>query len=478
MESFESFENVTPGAKVEPFAEAVSLPTVRTYGFVRGEATVDTRFDSPPNVPFAENVAEFRARTALGIDVKLGAQWRLVLEGRGQLRLVTQRGFDRAKGFFEPTLADAFIDYTSSHFDLRVGSQRLVLGANAGLAPVESLNVRDLRESLLTAEPDEALLPVPAVRAQGVVGVVSWLVAYVPFFQPNRFFVVGQDEGVLQPALAPSFDTRRVDPSVEDFAQERFLETKRPPPFLGDLALRLRSTGRWKLGASWVWMNEKVPRVMVDREVQILASANATGRPIPQATATSLFNRFQAGENLFQGTYSRTHLLSVEGSTVLGSSQLDVDVTWTPRQTWLDAEVGPLDKSTLTWVVGLSQAAESKWLYSLSYLGIAVPSLGANEQLILLEPSTARGAARTAWFHLFTGSLGVTFGGDRWTAEIRGAFEPIGRSFAAAAKLSWQPMERLKASAGVEVYEGSSFSPFGYWSRNDRVWVSLRYELF
>jgi hypothetical protein len=485
IEAFEAFEPVvsTPAdagvvESLEAFTPAPVAPTVRLFGSVRGDTSVDTRFDSPRNVPFAENVAEGRLRATLGVDVKVNERIRLVLEGRAQLRLATQREFDRAKGFFEPLLGDAYVDVYSPKVDLRIGNQRVALGANAALAPADGLNPRDLRESFVAGDLDAALLPVPAVRAQGTLGQVSWLAAYVPFFQSNRFFVFGQDESLLQPALAPSFDTRRVDPSVEDFAQERFLETRRPPPFLGDVALRLRSSGRWKVGGSWVWMNEKMPRVVVDPEVQVLASANAAGRPVPQAAAASVLNRFQAGETLFRGTYARTHLFSLEASGIIGPAQLDVDVTVTPRQTFFDAEFRPVDKSAVTWVVGLSQASDSKFVYALTYLGMAIPSVRADEQLVLLEPSTARGAARTAWFHLLVGTVSYALFDDRLVLELRAAFEPIGRSFALGPKVAWKGVDRLELYAAGEVFEGSSFSPFGYFSRNDKVLLGARLELF
>ncbi|MCU0696905.1 MAG: hypothetical protein MUC96_10280 [Myxococcaceae bacterium] len=483
IEAFEAFEPVAPpdagSAEVlEAFSPAPTTPTVRLFGQARAETSVDTRFDSPRNVAFAENVAEGRLRVALGVDVKVNERIRLVLEGRAQVRLATQREFDRAKGFFEPLLGDAYVDVYSPKVDLRVGNQRVALGANAALAPADALNPRDLRESFVAGDLDAALLPVPAVRAQGTLGQVSWLAAYVPFFQSHRYFVFGQDEALLQPALAPSFDTRRVDPSVEDFAQERFLETRRPPPFLGDVALRLRSSGKWKVGGSWVWMNEKMPRVVVDPEVQVLASANAAGRDVPQAAAASVLNRFQAGETLFRGTYARTHLFSLEASGIVGPAQLDVDVTFSPRQTFFDAEFRPVDKSAVTWVVGLSQASDSKLVYALTYLGLAIPSIGADEQLVLLEPSTARGAPRTAWFHLFVGTVSYALFDDRLLLELRGAVEPIGRSFTLGPKVTWKAREGLDVYLAGEAWVGNAFSPFGYFSRNSKVLLGARLELF
>ena len=480
FEGIESFEEVDAGvavtAPIETFKSEAPAPTVRVYGNASAYTALDTRFDSPRGAAGAENVFEGRLRAVLGVDVKFNEHLRVVVEGRAQVRGATQRDFDRAKGFFEPMLGEAFVDLYTSRVDVRIGNQRIPLGANAALAPADALNPRDLRES--GGELEDSLLPVFAIRAQGEVGKLSWLAAYVPFFQPHRVFVFGQDEGLLQPAFGQTFDNRRIDPSVEDYLQDRVLETQRPPPFVGDVALRISGQGRVKVGASWVWMNEKLSRVTLDPELGRVLSAQAAGRTVDQAAAVSVLNRFQAGETLYRGFYGRQHLFSLEGSALLGPGQLDVDLTYSPRQTFYDADFAPVDKASVTFVASFSQASDSPLLYSLSYLGMAIPDLGGKEQLILLEPATAAGAPHMAFFHLFIGFIGVSVWNKRFEFSFRGTFEPVQRSFSLAPRVTWQGVEGLKVFLAAEFFEGTPWSPFGYFGRNDRVLLGARYELF
>lgn len=482
IEAFEAFEpfdgvgGVDAGTSFEAFSTTPSGPSARLYGWTSAYTALDTRFDSPRGAALAENVWEGRLRAVVGVDVKWSEHVRVVLEGRAQVRGATQREGDRAKGFFEPMLGDAFVDLYTSRVDVRVGNQRIPLGANAALAPADALNPRDLRES--AGDLEAALLPVFAVRAQGEVGKLGWMAAYVPFFQPHRYFVFGQDEGLLQPGFGAALDNTRVDPSVEDFLQDRVLETQRPPPFAGDVALRLSSDGRVKLGASWVWVNEKLPRVRVDAELSKVLAAQAAGRGVDQSAAVSVLNRFQAGETLYRGFYGRQHLFSLEASALLGPGQLDVDLTYSPRQTFYDADFAPLDKAAVTWVASYSQASDSPVLYTLSYLGMAIPDLGAKEQLVILEPATAMGAPHTAFFHLFMGFIGVSVWHDRFELALRATFEPVQRSFSIAPRVSWRGVEGLDVFLSAEFFEGTPWSPFGYFGRNDRVLLGARYELF
>jgi hypothetical protein len=363
--------------------------------------------------------------------------------------------------------------------DVRIGQQRIALGANAGLAPIDALNPRDLRET--AGDLESALLPVFAIRARGEIGKLSWLAAYVPFFQPHRAFVFGQDEGLLQPAFGTTLDNTRLDPSIEDYVQDRVLETQRPPPFAGDVALRLGSEGRVKLGANWVWMNEKLPRVTLDPELAKVLSAQAAGRPVEQAAAVSVLNRFQAGETLYRGFYGRQHVFSLDGSAIIGPGQLDVDVSFSPRQTFFDQDFRPTDKAAITWVATYSQASDSPVLYAVSYLGMAIPDIGAKnaaEQLILVEPATAAGAAHTGFLHVVFGFVSVALWDKRIELGLRGSFEIVQRSFTIAPRVAWKGTEGLEVFVSAEFYEGSSYSPFGYFGRNDRVLLGARYELF
>src|SRR6185295_10033921 len=88
--------------------------------------------------------------------------------------------------------------------------------------------------------------------------------------------------------------------------------------------------------------------------------------------------------------------------------QLDVDMTYSPRQTFYDQNFAPVDKAAVTFVASYSQASDSPFLYSISYLGMAIPDINAYEQIILLEPATSVGKPHTAFFHLFIGLVGLT----------------------------------------------------------------------
>jgi hypothetical protein len=469
-------------APIESFDEPAPPPAVRLFGSASAVLGINVRPDADPDPTdaLARNLFELVGRASLGVDVKVSPSMRVVAEGRLWWRGTTQPDFQRAKSSLDPMLGDAFVDFYSRNVDLRLGNQVVSFGANPLLAPADQLNPRDLRMSFLQQEPDEVKLPAPAIRATGELHHISWTAVYFPFFTPDLYDVVGTNEALLQPTLGVHVPAD-VSSSILDPLQPRLLETQRPNawPWLGDLGLRATGQqGKVKLGLSWVWMNEKLPEVTVDPELAAYAASQAAGQPPDVAQELSLYNRVMSGQQLVTGTYQRNHIFSGEASTLVGSAQLDLDLSYSPAQTFVDQSFNPLRKPTVTWVVGLSQAGDSPLLYSVSYVGLAIPDVGANELLLLVEPATAQGAPRTAFLHVFVGNLSYRFWDERLEVGLRAALEPIPLSAALGPRVTYKFHERYRAWLGAEFYQGSALSLFGYFNRANQVVMGASADLF
>ncbi|WP_257460603.1 DUF1302 domain-containing protein [Archangium lipolyticum] len=465
------------GAPLEELSSGTAaMPEVRVSGDVRLLAGVDTGFQPRRADGLSEHVVDGWGRASLVTDVKLSPTLRAVVEGRAFWRGGAEKGFERAKSSFEPYLGEAFLDVYTKWVDVRVGQQTLAFGANTFFAPSDLLNPRDLRQGFVVLEPDDLKLPVFAARAIATVGPLTVTGVWAPFFAPNRYDVFGQDMAALQPPLGVAVPLS-VKPSVEDWLQPRLLETERPG-LPGDLGLRVTGdVGRVKLGGSWVWANEKLPQVTIDPELDALWRAQQRGEPADTALLLSLQERVRSGESLVTGRYARQHVVAAEASTLVGPAQLDVDVGFSPSRTFYGDRLRPLRKPAATWVVGVSQAEESELFYSVTYTGLAVPRVGEQELLFLLEPGTARGREHTAFLHLLVGDVRYSLLGGRLEVGLRGAFEPIQRSFLVAPRVEWRVDERVHLGLAAEVYGGPSYSPFGYFGRNDQVLASLRVML-
>jgi hypothetical protein len=452
---------------------ALAQPEVQVRGDVRLVGGVDTGFEPRREDGLGEHVVDGWGRASIATDVKLSPSLRLVVEGRAFWRGGAEKGLEHARGTFEPYLGEAFLDLYTRWVDVRVGQQTLAFGANAVFAPTDLLNPRDFRQGLVLPEPEDVKLPVFAARGLANVGPLTVTGVWVPFFVADRYDVFGQDQALLQPSLGLAVPFP-VDASVESGLQPHLLETERPG-LPGDVGLRVTgNVGRVKLGGSWVWGHEKLPQVTLDPELDALLLARERGEPADAALLLSLQERLRAGESLYTGRYARQHVVALEASSLVGPAQLDVDVGFSPERTFYGDRLRPLREPALTWVVGVSQAEESKLVYSVTYTGLVVPRVGAQRLLLLLEPGTARGRERAAFFHLLVGDVRYSLLGDRLEVGLRGAFEVVQRSFLLSPRVGWRVSERLSVGLAAEVYAGPGFSPFGYFNRNDQVLASVR----
>ena len=467
---------VDPAPLAETPLDVLAAPTARAGAVMRWLGAVDTRFDSFAGEPLPENVAELRGRGGVDVDVELSPRVKLHLAPRAFYRAVTQRGGTRAKATWELLPSEAWLDLYGERVDVRLGYQVVTFGANPLLSPADVLNPKDLRQWLLVSEPDEVKLPNLAARAVADVAGLQVTAAWFPFFQPHLYDMVGQDLGLHDADVALP---QRLDPSVEDRVQPFLLTTQRPSdvPWPGDLGVRAtRTLGDVTFGGSWSWTVEKLPQVTVDPELGRVLADRAAGRQPPGAALLSLQQRFEDGQQLWTGRYARNHVLAAEARALVGGAQLDVDVGFSPAQTFVDDRFHPVRKAAWTAVVGLGQAdPDSDLVYAVAWMGVAVPGVAADELLLLLEPGTARGAARTAWNTGLVGTVACRALDRRLEVGVRAALDL--RGVGVSPRVSWQATDRVTLLLAAEIYDGRSFSLFGLLGRNDQVIAGVQLSL-
>ncbi|MFN7135527.1 MAG: hypothetical protein ACK4N5_25875, partial [Myxococcales bacterium] len=272
---------------------------VRAWGTWRARFGVDTGFDSPADAPFGENVLDQRQWLYAGVDARLSERYRLVLEARARQRFVSRRAApgepflllngQRRKSTFEAEPGEAYLAIYFSKLDLVIGNQVFAWGANVLFSPADRLNALDLRQPLLVADPVDLKIPAPAISARGELGPIQATAVVLPFFVPHRSAVFGQDEGLLQPALqamtrgVPAARIPLPDPSVEDALQPLLLGTRRPQAVPTELEAGLRllhSDFGPRIGASYLFVHERLPRLTLPPQLAQPLSKALSGEPV------------------------------------------------------------------------------------------------------------------------------------------------------------------------------------------------------
>jgi hypothetical protein len=270
------------------------------------------------------------------------------------------------------------------------------------------------------------------------------------------------------------------DASIEEHLQPRLLETERPLalPYLGDLGFRVkRDLGPVDLGLSWVWVNEKVPRLELDRSLRSVFASVLARQPPDPASLQELGGKVFLGVPLVRGSYGRQHVFGLEATTLVGPTQLDVDVGYSPKQPFYLNDFALSERPVVHWVVGLSPAEDARFLYGLTYVGASVLGVPAGSSLFLFGGgSPAR--AHTAWLHALAATASYRFAALDLELGVSGGVELRSKSFAVSPVATYHLTPRWSVSLASETLHGSPDSPLGYFGRNDKVIARTRIDFF
>jgi hypothetical protein len=182
----------------------------------------------------------------------------------------------------EAELQEAFVFIPSDLVNLRVGNQIVRWGFGEFNKPSDVLNPSDMREGLFS-DLEVPLVPVFMVHADRTIGPVNLSLVWIPFFEPNRASLFGQDwapaAGVTgNPAFASLSGMEQMTglvssiagPAIEDRIQPILLGTDPPQDSLpnGQWGGRLQ----WRMfdvdfGLSYFYGWDKLPWVRMNGEI-------------------------------------------------------------------------------------------------------------------------------------------------------------------------------------------------------------------
>lgn len=466
--------------------------SMRVWGELRSRLAVDTNFESRPDEPLAENVAELQSHLRAGAQADFGERARLVVEARLWHRAVEQRppagerflllNGAHAKATYEATAGETYFDWYTKYVDLRAGNQVLTFGANAAGAPADVLDPVDLREGFLFADATDLKLPVLAVRARGEWKGFNWTAAYVPFFVPDRYDLYGQDEALVQPGLNAQLPkVALLTRAQEDRAEQPLLETDRPRdlPQNGDLGLRVtrKLTDDVSVGADYVISREKLPQVDIDPELARFLSEGASAPYTDPATSLSISQRLGAGEQLLRGSFPRFAVGEVEGTALVGPVQVDADLGYSASRLYVTRDLKPTFQPTGTGVLTVSDARGTDLTLAGTATVLWIRDIAQGQELALLDKPGAGAQAHDAWDPFLGGVAGYRWLQGRVEGEVRAIFDARQRSYAAGGRGTWNANDRVHLSLGYVHFNGAQQSPLGYWRRNDNLWLELRLAL-
>jgi hypothetical protein len=192
------------------------------------DGSVSLLFDVMPDVgdaPGRQSVSELRARVAAERRQDLGDRVRVVLSGYVDGLIANRDPLGSAGTATDAVIrpADAYVEISTSGFDVRAGASRLVWGRLDEFQPTDVVNPIDLTRFLLEGR-SEARLAVGLVRGRVFMPRSSTLEAVVvPGFRASRFdqldehtspFNLSTADGSSQPPLPAPVSRSRSEPGL------------------------------------------------------------------------------------------------------------------------------------------------------------------------------------------------------------------------------------------------------------------------
>jgi hypothetical protein len=183
---------------VRSVAGAIIVLLAATPAIAQVNGHISVIFDTLPDLdpaPGAQSVSELRVRLFAERHDEFGSHLRINLAGYVDGLLADRGGADRNVGPYRTYLtrdaivrpADLYVDFVTSHFDVRAGAARLVWGRLDEFQPTDVVNPVDLSRFLMEGR-SEARLPVGLVRGRVFLPRSTTLEAVaVPYFRRGRF---------------------------------------------------------------------------------------------------------------------------------------------------------------------------------------------------------------------------------------------------------------------------------------------------
>lgn len=331
-----SFE---PDAPATPPVEADGWTAPEVSFGLTARLSVDTAFDAAgENVASLLRRAQLTVRTSRGpLRLLLGARLRWVTSEErpdaGPFRLVNGA---RRRSALEVLPAETSVAVTRFGIDWSAGLLDVAWGQNPLLAAADVLGPVDLRDGPFAGP--NARLPMPALRARGRLGPVTWDALYLPVFVPSRLPLFGNDWGPFvpgRPAVVPDL-SRALDPTALAGLETGGVATRSPQGDLtapqGGLRLSARPGGV-DVALTWAEFFDRQPRYTFTPAFERLSDALQQNDRGGALTALVDVQRdLDLGRAPLTAEYVRTRVVAFDAAVLAGPLRLTLDAGYSPER--------------------------------------------------------------------------------------------------------------------------------------------------
>ena len=340
-------------------------------------------------------------------------------------------------------LFDAYLNLTGKFANLKLGNQIVRWGKADGFSPLDNLNPEDFRDGIGGRREDRKL-QIPMVNLELFTGMFTLQGIYIPVFFKSDYDTRGTDW-----ALFDHYEEQVGPISIVEENPSNTLEN-------GEGGARLSSMlGSVDYAFSYFYGFEdigtldslRVPQgfnpTFSDRVIRDLVSfANATNQPI----------------NLL---HDRQHIAGFEFETTLAMFGLRGDVAYTEKVSFITNQLQRVRKPVLQYMVGADYNGPASFYLNVQFGQTFIDDFEDN--IILARERTSN----------INGTVSKGFFNDDFTLAFRGYYDFDGDGTLYNPKFVIDYWQNVSVELGVEIFEGTDFSPLGFFRDNSQYYTRI-----
>ncbi|NUN13022.1 MAG: hypothetical protein HUU55_05235 [Myxococcales bacterium] len=349
-------------------------------GKLTSEFAVDTEFAGEPESVFRSN-----QRLWLSAEAELAEDLKAQVSGRLSWQTwISQE--TNARYTLYPELRDSWLSWSGVPWlPISVGYQTWSFGASDFFAPTDQINPRDYRDGI-GASLETTKVPVLGVNVDflPLAPTFRLSVAWIPFFEPDRVFLFGDDFGLFGPGTSPppsaafsgmSELSQRLSPVLVEALQPIFLGTDKSDesPGASTVGVKMSSTlGDVDISLHYLFGWDRTPVFRVDPALTTLFAVMSPGATLTPEVI-GLFTDIQSGKlnpfGLFSSSYERLHLVGADVTFPIWEFGLRLEAAYQPSKVLYTREFTSISRPTLVGIMGIDYSWGTTFMASveLSY---------------------------------------------------------------------------------------------------------------
>lgn len=340
-------------------------------------------------------------------------------------------------------LDNAYLNWSSSAFNLKVGNQIVRWGKTDGYSPLDNLNPEDYRDGIAGRREDRKI-PIPMVNLELYQGKVTIQGVYIPFFIEPELDTLGTDWAFFQHA----------DQQINGF---RIYE-ENPSESLKNTEGGVRLSGilgRVDYAFSWFHGREDLPTpgsLILPPGLPAL-----TGEV--RLTDLLIFSQLTGQTIILK--HDRQNTFGLEFESTWGDFGVRGDVAYFDQSSFYTRELRRLKKPMGQCTVGVDYNAPNGWYSNLQYFQSYIFN---HDSRILWADERASGIIGTVSKEIMNGNL---------IPECRFYYDFSGNAAMLNPKVKLKFWEPLIIETGAELFDGSEETPVGIFGENDLVYIQF-----